>query len=797
MHLGECVTTNRPPSEVRQRVAELRRYVRLHNRYYYDLDAPIISDAEYDSLFRELAALENEYQLPTAGSPTKEVGGSAGKGFPTVQHGQPMLSLDNAMNAAEQMQFMSRLSRELGTGQEQIKLTAEPKLDGLAVNLMYEHGVLARAATRGDGRAGEDVTANIATIDSIPVRLSMAGTPEYLEIRGEVYMTKHAFAELNESQVQSGKNPFANARNAAAGSLRQLDPDVTASRRLSFQAYGSGMAVGIAMPDSCSEWLAALQQAGVPISPLLATLTGSLACEQYALELQQQRLSMDYDIDGVVFKLESIAARQKLGASSRAPRWALARKFPADEKTTKILAITAQVGRTGVLTPVALLEPVLVGGVTVSHATLHSKLDLQNKDARLGDTVTVRRAGDVIPEIVTVHEELRPDNSEQWNFPENCPGCGGPLDNAAESAFVTCNNSACPARFGEAALHAVSRDAIYIEGFGKAIVRRLVEDGKLQALADLFILPREAFLLSGLTADKAADNLMQQRARAAENCTLDRFLYAIGIPEVGVVTAEALARFFASLDNVMQASPIALCMVEGVAYKSAIYMHDHLRQQCTEIRRLAAAISELASGQRPIAMTGTREIGIEYFCKRVLASRPHMAKQGKFKLESVVKKKLPELAREALLQYGNMDEFLKTEPQSPQAAPLSTSAEGDVAQSTAAVLKAFCADPDVAALLHELGGYGIAIVAAKGHAAGKNPLEGCNIVLTGSAGSSRRELVAKLKQLGVHVQSQVASNTDYLLLGDKPGSKKLELARKHGVHTVEAEDFMRRLGDNG
>ena len=795
MRQGACVTTDRAPPEVRQRVAELRRYVRRHNRYYYDLDAPVISDAEYDSLFRELAALENEYQLPTAGSPTKEVGGSAGKGFPTVRHGQPMLSLDNAMNAAEQMQFMSRLSRELGEEQEGIRFTAEPKLDGLAVNLMYEHGVLARAATRGDGRAGEDVTANIASIGSIPARLSMAEAPEYLEVRGEVYMTKGAFAELNESQAQAGKNPFANARNAAAGSLRQLDPGVTASRRLSFQAYGSGMAVGADMPDSYSEWLSALQRAGMPISPLLATLTGGDACERYALELQQRRASMDYDIDGVVFKLESMAARERLGASSRAPRWALARKFPADEKTTRILAITAQVGRTGVLTPVAELEPVLVGGVTVSHATLHSKLDLQNTDARPGDTVTVRRAGDVIPEIVTVHEELRPSNSELWRFPQNCPGCGGALEDVAESAFVTCNNSACPARFGEAALHAVSRDAIYVEGFGKAIVKRLVDDGKLQALADLFTLPREAFLLSGLTADKAADNLMQQRAMAAEGCTLDRFLYAVGIPEVGVVTAEALARFFASLDNVLRASPIALCMVEGVAYKSAACMHDHLRQQGKEIRRLADAISELASGPRPIATTGAREIGIDYFCKRVLASRPHMARQGKFKLESVVKKKLPELAREALLQYGSMDEFLKTGPRAQQPGLLPTPPEGGSAQAAAATLEAFCADPDVAALLRELGGHGMAIVAAKESATGKSSLEGCNVVLTGSAGSSRRELIARLKRLGVHVQSQVAANTDYLLLGDKPGSKKLELARKHGVHMVEAKDFMRRLGD--
>ena len=801
-----------------QRIAELKRVIRSHNRHYYDLDAPVISDAEYDSLFRELVELEARYQLESADSPTRTVGGSPGKGFAPVRHGEAMLSLDNVMDAEEQLLFLRRLARALDTDEEQLVLSAEPKLDGLAINLVYEFGVLTSAATRGDGMVGEDVTANVATIASIPDKLEMtqvpvaqvpvAQVPARLEVRGEVYMTRDAFAALNKAQQEAGKKTFVNPRNAAAGSLRQLDPGITAGRQLSFQAYGSGVVEGMEIPGSYSEWLAVLSKAGIPVSPLLEVLTGSEACENYVSKLQQQRSQMEYDTDGVVFKLESLAARRKLGASSRAPRWAVARKFPADERTTKILKITAQVGRTGVLTPVAELEPVFVGGVTVSHASLHNKNELRRLDARPGDTVTVRRAGDVIPEITAVHHELRGKDSREWLFPKACPGCDGELREDDAAAFTVCANTACPDRLCEAALHAVSRKAIYIEGFGRAIIRQLVTDGKLRELADLFSLSREQLMLPGLTADKSADNLVRQRQQAAVNCSLPMFMHAIGIPEVGMVTALALARFFGSLENIMRASAEALCVIEGIAYKSADKIYSSLREQERQIFELAAQLSDLAGEPRPLVTARTAQVPVDHFCKRALLLRSHFANQDKFKLDKTPIGNLPGLATGALQGYDSLDDFIAgykqhSRAEDKQADIFSSGAgrgqrqgEDDNSEAIAALLS-FCNDPDVSALLSELAAYDKLVVPGSTMAGEKGHILGRNIVITGNCGQPRKKLAARVESLGGRLQSQVSANTDFLVTGEKPGARKIEQARQHKIRTVEVQQFLQWLETDG
>ena len=783
------------PLSVLQELAELRRLIRCHDRYYYELNRPLVSDAEYDSLFRKLGELEEQYQLHSADSPTQRVGGKVAKGFASVRHGAPMLSLDNARDAAEQLLFVQRVARELEIDQEKLSFAAEPKLDGLAINLLYESGVLTRAATRGDGQTGEDVTANVTTIASIPARLTLHPAPERLEVRGEIYMSKSAFASLNRQQLELGKSQFANTRNAAAGSLRQLDPDVTAARQLSFQAYGSGLVVGATIPDSYSKWLAQLADAGLPVSPLLLVVVGSDACEWHAADLLGQRAAMDYDIDGVVFKLESLSARKVLGHSGRAPRWAVARKFPADEQVTRILAIEAQVGRTGVLTPVAKLEPVFVGGANVSHATLHNRAELQSVDARPGDTVTVRRAGDVIPEIVRVHKQLRPTDSSEWQFPDKCPSCGESLQDNPEAAFLLCNNENCPARLTESILHAVGRDALHIEGFGRAIVRQLVAEKRLLDISSLFTLSAQQFMLPGLIAEKGADNLLQQRLQAAIDCSLPRFLYSLGIPEVGVITASALARFFGNLGNLMQATVVVLCMVEGIGYKSATAIHSFLRRQRQQIEILAAAISELAQNIRPMVMANeeTEVLVIASLCKRLLALRSQLvnAREGRFQLAGVVKKDLPKLAAKALQSYGSLDDFIAARGRGDSGTGLFPVNEEDAA-STA--LAAFCADPDVAHLLDALGNCGKKVAAAREDAGGHdNPFRDGNVVFTGSADLSRKDLAAKLQRLGGRLQQQVSSNTNYLVVGENPGARKLELAKKYNLPILEVWQFLKLI----
>lgn len=546
-----------------EQAAALRQQLHHHNHRYYTLDDPEISDAEYDQLFRELQQLERKHpELKSKDSPTQRVGGEILSQFDSVAHEVAMSSLDNAFERKEMAEFERRI-RERGAV-SQVEYVVEPKLDGLALNLLYEAGVLVRGATRGDGSEGEDVTANIRTIGSIPLRLVGDNIPQRLEVRGEVFISRADFEQLNQQQLARGEKRFANPRNAAAGSLRQLDSSITASRPLSFISYGVGLMQGGEAYSDYSLLIEQLARWGVPTSPELRVVEGVAACEAIYQQLQQRRPELPYEIDGVVYKVNSLALQEQLGSTSRAPRWAIAWKFPAEEATTTLLAIDLQVGRTGALTPVARLKPVEVGGVTVSNATLHNADEVQRKDVRVGDRVVVRRAGDVIPEVVRMLPEQRPEGTHGWEMPQQCPVCGSRAVREADKTVVRCSGGLfCPAQRKEAVWHFASRKGFDIEGLGQKLVDQLVEADLVQTPADLFQLQAEQLTSLERMGPKSAENLIRALQQGRET-TLPRFLYALGIPEVGEATARSLAHHFGDLPSLMRAGLERLEQVEDV-----------------------------------------------------------------------------------------------------------------------------------------------------------------------------------------------------------------------------------------
>jgi DNA ligase (NAD+) len=537
-----------------QRLVELRREIARHDHAYYVLNAPLIPDAEYDRLMRELREIEAAHpEWVTPDSPSQRVGGAPLAGFAEVRHAVPMLSLDNAMGDEELADFDRRVRERLGTDQA-VEYNAEPKIDGLAISLRYEDGLLVRAATRGDGERGEDVTANARTVHAIPLRLMGEEWPTVLEVRGEVYMPRKGFAELNARLERAGEKTFANPRNAAAGSLRQLDPRITATRPLSFFAYGWGEVDGIALPERHSTMLEHLRGWGLPVNPLNRVVHGLAGARDYAARILAQRDALDYDIDGVVFKVDDLSAQQKLGFVARAPRWAVAFKFPPEEELTELLDVDWQVGRTGALTPVARLRPVHVGGVTVSNATLHNMDMIRQKDVRIGDTVIVHRAGDVIPEIVGSVPERRPANAREIQPPTTCPVCGSHVEQVEGEAIARCTGGLyCPAQRREAIRHFASRRAMDIEGLGEKIIAQLDEAGLVKRVDDLYRLKLEDIAALERMGEKSAQNLLRAIEKS-KHTTLARFLYALGIREVGEATAQALARHFAGLEPLMAAS---------------------------------------------------------------------------------------------------------------------------------------------------------------------------------------------------------------------------------------------------
>ncbi len=535
-----------------QRIAELRAAIEHHNYRYHVIDDPEIDDAAYDALLRELQALEAAHpDLITADSPTQRVGAAPAAAFSSVRHLRPMLSLDNAFAAEDVAAFDRRVRERLGVERE-IKYAAEPKLDGLAVSFRYRGGVLEQAATRGDGSTGEDVTANVRTIASLPLRLR-GRAPALLDVRGEVFMPLAGFEAMNLAAAERGDKQFVNPRNAAAGSLRQLDPRVTAARPLDVFVYSVALLEGGEMPARHSTTLAMLRDWGLRTCPEAAVVGGVAGCLGYFQRLGARRPQLPYQIDGVVYKVDALADQEVLGFVSRAPRWAIAHKFPAEEATTIVRAIEFQVGRTGALTPVARLEPVFVGGVTVSNATLHNLDELARKDVRVGDAVVVRRAGDVIPEVARVVLARRPTGAAVMEGPTHCPDCGSAVEREEGGAILRCTGGfRCKAQRKEGLQHFASRRALDIEGLGERLVEQLVDSGRVATPADLYALDVATLAQLERMAEKSATNLHAAIARSRVT-TLARLLLGLGIRDVGEATALALATHFGSLDTLMAA----------------------------------------------------------------------------------------------------------------------------------------------------------------------------------------------------------------------------------------------------
>lgn len=549
-------------SDGARRIAKLRDEINQHNYRYYVLDEPVVSDAEYDRLMRELQSLEAAHpELITPDSPTQRVGAKPLKEFGEVRHVVPMLSLANAFNDADVEDFDRRIRERIDA--DRVSYIAEPKLDGLSLSLRYEQGVLVQAATRGDGEVGEDVTANARTIRSLPLRLRGEGWPAVLEVRGEVVIRKDDFERLNEERLANEGKVFANPRNAAAGSVRQLDSRITAARPLSFLPWGLGStSEPVAKRDS--EEMARLRDWGFRLSDELRVVEGVEGMLAYYAQIGQRRDALPYEIDGVVYKVDDLSVRKKLGFTAKAPRWAVAHKYPAREETTIVEAIEASVGRTGTITPVAHLQPVAVGGVMVSRATLHNQDEVDRKDVRKGDTVIVRRAGDVIPEVVGVIKEKRPAGTRRWHMPGQCPVCGAEVERLENEAAHRCTGGLyCPAQRMGAIQHFAARGALDIEGLGEKLVQQLVDTGLVQTVADLYGLRREQLVELERMGEKSAENLLRA-IEHSKSTTLPRFLYALGIPQVGEATAKQLARHFGDLAPLLSASSDELQQIQDV-----------------------------------------------------------------------------------------------------------------------------------------------------------------------------------------------------------------------------------------
>lgn len=548
----------------RAKIEHLRQQLDQHNMNYYVLDAPTISDAEYDTLFRELQRLEAAHpELITPDSPTQRIGAPSDETFQPVAHLIPLRSLDNAFSAEELFAFEQRVVSRLGDSHP-LTYCCEPKLDGLAVSLRYEAGLLTKAATRGDGHTGEDITANVRTIRAIPLKLKTETPPERIEIRGEVYLDLAGFEALNKRALARHEKTFVNPRNAAAGSLRQLDPAITASRGLQFFVYGAATLNETDLPDTQYDTLMLLKRWGFPVNPFVKTGRGIESCLAYYESMHTQRASLPYEIDGVVYKVNDIALQKILGYVARAPRYAIAHKFPAQERTTLVEAIEFQVGRTGAVTPVARLAPVFVGGVTVSNATLHNIEETHRKDVRVGDTVVVRRAGDVIPEIVKVILEKRPARTQPVALPEHCPICHAQIELDAHNTIARCTGGLfCSAQQKETIKHFASRKAMNIDGLGDKLVEQLLDADLISTVADLYTLTPEQLMTLERMGLKSAQNLIAA-LEASKTTTLPRFLYALGIREVGEATAQTLAHHFLTLDAIQSAVAADLETVQDV-----------------------------------------------------------------------------------------------------------------------------------------------------------------------------------------------------------------------------------------
>ncbi len=579
------------------KIQALREKINYHNYRYYVLDDPEISDAEYDRLMRELIDLEAKYpELVTPDSPTQRVGAAPLEAFETVEHTIPMLSLENALNEQEIREFNDRTQRALQS-HSAIEYVCEPKLDGLAVELVYVDGVLTVGSTRGDGVMGENVTQNLKTIKSVPLRLLKQSTnlPARLEVRGEVLMGIREFERLNRERAEKEEQTFANPRNAAAGSLRQLNPAITAGRPLDFFAYGLGQAQGISF-RSHYEVLETLNKFGFKTSPFVRRCKGIEPVVQYHREMSERRERLPYEIDGIVVKVNDFALQDRLGARTRSPRWAIAFKFIAKQATTQILDIVAQVGRTGTLTPVAVMEPVIVGGVEVSRATLHNQDEIDRKDVRIGDWVVVQRAGDVIPEVVKVIESKRTGQEKTYTLPENCPACGSLTVRSEGEVARRCVNFACPAQVKERIRHFASKRAMDIDGMGEKLIDQLVEKGLVKNVADLYTLTHERLAELERMADKSAENIVTAIAASKERF-LDRVIYALGIRFVGEHISRILAETFGDIDQIMNATEEQLLGIHEIGPQVAASVVEFFSKE--ENRRIIDCLRQAGVRMAP------------------------------------------------------------------------------------------------------------------------------------------------------------------------------------------------------
>ena len=780
------------------RMTELRKILHLHAHQYYVLDAPLVPDVEYDRLFQELQMIEAAHpDWVTPDSPTQRVGGKALDQFDSVRHAVPMLSIrtetDNQATGA--VNFDARVRRELDLTDidSPVDYVAEPKFDGLAINLRYERGVLVQAATRGDGERGEDVTQNIRTIGQIPLRLPDSA-PEILEVRGEVYMRRDDFERLNQIQREriargeKGEKTFVNPRNAAAGAVRQLDPAIAAQRPLSFFAYGVGEVRG---PQSAQvafathfEMLQALKRWGLPVSDLVRTASGVADLVAYHQWIGRERDQLGFDIDGVVYKVNNLALQQQLGFVTREPRWAVAHKYPAQEQLTTVLDIEVQVGRTGKLTPVARLAPVFVGGVTVTNATLHNEDEARRKDVRVGDTVIVRRAGDVIPEVVSVVLEQRPVGTKQFSMPHVCPVCGSTAAREPDEVDYRCVGGLfCGAQRKQAISHFAHRRAMDVDGLGEELVSVLVDLGVLNSVADLYhlttdrlkglVIREEPFVGKGgvavtktVTIQDDLANKLVKAIEASRHRPLDRFVFGLGIRHVGESTARDLSRFFGSVDRIMAAHLETLLCVPELGTVTAQSVADFFGQE-QNVQTVLSLLAQLdLSPVQPQASPPAIDFG----------------------------DLIPRLQVKGLLTRGSKaTQYLLARFATPEALIAAhgeaTLVRGSVDEAVATTL-ASSPWPEVLAQLAELGARW---QGAASSTTGGGAYAGKTVVLTGTfASMGRDQLEQRFLALGAKVSKSVSKKTDFVIAGDKAGSK-LDDALKLGVRVLREEDVKELL----
>ncbi|MFY0678054.1 MAG: NAD-dependent DNA ligase LigA [Neptuniibacter sp.] len=776
---------------IEQQILKLREQLNLYNHQYYVLDEPTVPDAEYDRLFRQLQSLEQENpEFASADSPTQRVGGAPLSEFESVAHEMKMLSLDNAFNAEDMQAFEKRIKERLNDDTA-IEFACEPKLDGVAISLLYEDGVLVRGATRGDGSTGENITQNVRTIRNIPLKLQSEGFPQRLEVRGEIYLPKQGFDQINARAIAAGEKTFVNPRNAAAGSLRQLDSRITATRPLEFCAYSVGVVEGGNLPEKHADILRQLKTWGFKLNHLLEVVEGKEGCLDYYSRVGELRDSLPFEIDGVVFKVNSIAQQQSLGFVSRSPRWAIAHKFPAQEEMTQIRAIEFQVGRTGAVTPVARLEPVFVGGVTVSNATLHNMDEISRLDVRVGDTVVVRRAGDVIPQVVQVVQDRRPEDAERIHAPSQCPVCDSDVERVqitrrtksgeqqSEGAVYRCvGRLSCKAQLQQAIIHFASRKAMEIDGLGDKIVEQLVDEALLASPVDLYKLTVEQLEpLEGFAA-LSAKNLVESIAQSKQ-VSLARFIYSLGIPEVGEETARVLAGSLGNLNNIRLAMPELLTWLPEVGREVASEISHFFADQHN-----ARVIDQLL--EQGIVFTDEAEL--------------EPALQGSISMAALIERMdisgIAKVGAERLAAYfGNVESFLNTDQwQLAGIEKLSKKAQDGVLGKLQ--------DPDwcktLQALESQLLTFGMHWSCEKSASDTADAvLKGKTWVLTGTLEQLKRsEAKVFLQDLGAKVSGSVSAKTDCVVAGPGAGSK-LTKANELNIPVMDEDAFVQFLQENG